>query len=170
MPEEQYFYSACSTAQGQWVAEIVPCTASLPEGSGKWNFCNALPRVLGSGQPTSCNLLSHCTGAMGSGNRATHFHTTCGQWVAQLVQCSASLTRGTGRPYSCNAPSHCLGAVGRGTHAMHFHTTWGQWEAQLLQCAASVPRGRGHWNSCNALPHCLGAAGSGSRAMHGVTA
>ena len=38
----------CHTAWGQWVVELLQCTATLPEGSGQWNFCNVLPRCLGA--------------------------------------------------------------------------------------------------------------------------
>ena len=46
----------CHTARGQWAVQLLHCTASLPGGSGQWNFCNALTRSLGA--------LGGATGAM----------------------------------------------------------------------------------------------------------
>ena len=38
----------CLTACGQWAVQLLQCTASLPGGSGQWNFCNALPHCIGA--------------------------------------------------------------------------------------------------------------------------
>ena len=129
----------CLTAWGQWAAELLQCTASLPGGSGQWNSCNALP---------------HCLGALGSATSAIHCRTAWGQWAAQLLQCTASLPWGSGQWTSCNAPPHCLGAVDSGTPATHFLTASEQWAVQLLQCTASLPGGSGQCNSCNGWSDC----------------
>ena len=54
----------CLTALGQWAAELLQCTASLPGGSGQCNSCNALP---------------HCRGAVGGATLATHCLTAWGR-------------------------------------------------------------------------------------------
>ena len=54
--------------------QLLQCIASLPDGSGQWNTCNA---------PL------HCLGAVGSATPAMHRLTAWGQWTAQLVQCTA---------------------------------------------------------------------------------
>ena len=64
----------CLTALGQWAAELLQCTASLPGGSGQCNSCNALP---------------HCLGAVGSGPPAMHCPTAWGQWAVDLLQSTA---------------------------------------------------------------------------------
>ena len=149
--------------QGQWAVQLVQCTGSLPEGSGQWNSCGALP---------------HCLKGRGSGTLAMYCLNAWGQWAVQLLQCTATLPGGRGRGNSCNAVPQCLGAVGNGTPAkrgptssrdnalphslgvvgsatpgIHCLTAWGQWAVEL--------RGSGQCNSCNALPHRLGAASSG---------
>ena len=90
--------------------ELVQCTAPLPGGSGQLN---------------SCNALSHCLGAVGSGTPAMHYLTARGQWALELLQYTASLPGGSGQSNSCNALPHCLGAVGGATPAMHCPTAWG---------------------------------------------
>ena len=114
-----------ASAWGQWAVELLQCTASLPGGSGQCNSCNALPHCPGgSGQCNSCNALPRCLGAVGSGTPAMHCPTAWGQWAAQLLQCTASLPWGSGQRNSCNALPHCLGAVGSATPAMHCLTDW----------------------------------------------
>ena len=49
--------------------QLVQCIALLPDGSGQWNSCNAVP---------------HCLGAVGSANLAMHCHSAWGQWVVEL--------------------------------------------------------------------------------------
>ena len=51
------------TALGHWTVQLLPCSASLPGGSGQWNSCNTLP---------------HCLGAVGSATRAMHCLTALG--------------------------------------------------------------------------------------------
>ena len=177
----------CLTVWGQWAAELLQCTASLP--SGQWAVqllqCSA-SLAGGSVQPNSCNALPHCPGAVGSATPAMHRLTVWGQWAVELLQCTASLPLGSRQCNSCNALPHCPGAVGSATPAMHCLTALGavgsaapamlcltgrgQCAAQLLQCTASLPWGSGQWNSCNTLPHCLGAVGSAALAMHCLTA
>ena len=51
------------TASGQWAVQLLQCRASLPEGSGWCNSCNALRGCLGIvGQCKSCNAVPHCYG------------------------------------------------------------------------------------------------------------
>ena len=111
---------------GQWAAELLLYTASLPGGSGQWNSCNVLPhcpRAVGSGTPAI-----HCRtalGAVGSGTPAMHCLTAWGQRAVELLQCTAPLPGGSGQCNSCNTVPHCLGAVGSRTPAMHCLTAPG---------------------------------------------
>ena len=75
--------------QGQWAAELLQCTATLPVGSGQLNSCNSPP---------------HCLGAVGSGTPATHRHTTWRQLGVELLQCAAPLLASSGQWNSCNGP------------------------------------------------------------------
>ena len=36
----------CLTAWAQWAVELISSSASLPGGSGQWNYCNTLPHGL----------------------------------------------------------------------------------------------------------------------------
>ena len=54
----------CRTTWERRAVQLLQCTASLPEGSGQCNSCNALP---------------HCLGAVGSGTAAMHCLTALGQ-------------------------------------------------------------------------------------------
>ena len=69
----------CLTALGQQAVQLLQCTASLPGGSGQRN---------------SCNALSHCLGAVGSGTPAMLCPTAWGQWAAQLLPYTAALPGG----------------------------------------------------------------------------
>ena len=166
------------TAWGQWAVQLLQCTATLPEGSGQRNSCNALP---------------HCLWAVGSEARALHRHTVWAQWAVELLSFTASLPRGGGQWKCCNALPHCLGAQGNATPAIHSHTPWGRWYSAMrgptnwgegesspgsgrclksgtpaMHCHTASDSGR--CNPCNALPYCLGAVGSGTPAMHCLTA
>ena len=59
----------CLTAWGQWAADVLQYTASLPGGSGQWTSCNALP---------------HCLGEVGSGPSAMVW---CGVVWCGVVWC-----------------------------------------------------------------------------------
>ena len=86
----------CLTAWGQWTAQLLKCTASLPWGQWAVQLlqCTAsLPG--GSGQCNSCNALPHCLGAADSATPAMHCPTAWGQWAVQLLQCTASLPGGS---------------------------------------------------------------------------
>ena len=85
-----------------------------------------------------------------------HCLTAFGQWIVQLLQCTAPLPGGSGQWNSCNALRHCPQAVGSATPAMLCLTGWGQWAVEILQYSAPLSGGSGQCNSCNALPHCLG--------------
>ena len=170
----------CLIARGQWVVQLLQCTATLPGGWGLSNSCNGLPHcveAVGSGTPTMRKptrgggggslaqeavaaqraVLLQCTatlpGAVGSGTAFMHCHTAQGQWVVENVQCIASLPRGSGQWNSCNTPLHYLG----------------QWAVQLLQCTVSLPGCTRQCNSYNVLPLRLGAVGSGTDAVRGPT-
>ena len=108
----------CRTVRGQWAAQLLQCTASLPWG--QWalellqctapNPCNALPHCPGgSRQCNSCNALPHCLGAVDSATAAMHCLTAWGQWAVDLQQYTAPLPGGSGQWNSCNALPHCLG-------------------------------------------------------------
>ena len=99
----------CLPPWGWCAVELLPCSASLPLGSGPYNLCNALP---------------HSLGAVGSGTPAMHRLTAWGQWALQLLQCAASLPKGSGQCSRCNALPQCLG---------------GQWAVQLLQSSPPPP-------------------------------
>ena len=60
----------CLTAWGQWAVQLLQCTASLPEGSGRCSSRNAVPR---------------CRGAVGSAAPAMHCLTALRQWAIELV-------------------------------------------------------------------------------------
>ena len=173
----------CLIPQGQWVVELLQCTAALRGGSGQWNSCNTLP---------------HCLGAVVSATSAMYPQTARGQWAVELLQCAGPSAGGQGvvpmrrslpkERDSCSALPHCPGIVGGGspvlhchtaqgqwaegsaTRAMHRLTAWGQWVVQLLQYSASPPGGRGHCICGSALPHRLGPVGSGTSARHYLTA
>ena len=132
--------------------QLLQCTATLPERTGQWDSCHALP---------------HCLGAVGNAASAIHCHTHWGRWAVELLQRTTSLPGASGQWNSHNALPHCLGLVVSATPAMHCLTVWGQWALELLQFSASPPRGSGQCNSCNAVAHCLGAVGSGTPAMRG---
>ena len=68
----------CFTACGEWVVERLPYTASLLEGSGQ---CN------------SCNAVAHCLGAYGIGTPAMHFGS--GQWNSYKALPHYLVGRGT---------------------------------------------------------------------------
>ena len=118
------------TAWGQWAAQLVQCTGSLPGGSGQGNSYNALPHcmeVVGSGnRAMHC---THCLGSVGSGTHAIYFLTAWGRWAVELLHCTASLCRGSGQYDSCNALPYHLGAVGSGAPAMRGPTSWGNGES-----------------------------------------
>ena len=119
----------CPTAWGQWAAQLLQCTASLPWGSGQWNSRNALP---------------HCPGGVGSATPAMHCLTAWGQWTVQLLQCTASLPRNSGQCNSCNALPHCLGAMGSATPAIHCRTAalpWGSLTVPRAEAAGTMGRG-----------------------------
>ena len=155
----------CHTAFGHWAVELLQCTATLLQGSGQIN---------------SCNAPQHCPGAVGSGTRAMHCPRHC---AAELVHFSATLLADSARWNSHHPPSHCLWSVGGGTpamhrhtacgpwtvgthamhchsagghamglqtHAIHRHTAWGQWALALMQSNRTLFVGVGRWNSCNA--------------------
>ena len=114
-------------ALGQWAVELVPCTTTLPRGSGELNLCNAQPHFAGAVgsktlamhshtawsqralQWTTCNALRHCLGA----------------WALETPPCSATVPGRSVQRTTCNALPHCLGALGTGTPTMHCLTTWG---------------------------------------------
>ena len=81
-------------ARGQGAVDLLQCTASLPEGSGQCNSCNAPP---------------HCLGAVGGATSTMHGLTAWGQWAVELLQCTASLPGGGGQCNSCNPLPHCPG-------------------------------------------------------------
>ena len=156
----------CHIACGQWVMEILRCTAALPGSIGQRKSCNALPQGLGamgkkplegtytmpalSMQRPSCNALPHCLGVVGSGNPILQRHTACGKWVVDIVRCTATLLGSIDRRKCCNAQAQCLAAMGK----------------ELLQGTYTLPAGSRRWTSCNALPQCLGVVGSGIAALH----
>ena len=170
------------TTSGQWAAELLQCTATLPEGSGQWNCCIVPPHSLGAvGSGIAATQCLTASGVVGGGTAAMHCHSAWGQWAAEPLQRTSTLSAGSGQWDCYHAPPHCLWAVGSGTHVRHCHTARGG----LLQCIATLPGGSGQgtpvmhchtaWgqfagNPCNAPPHCLGAVGSGSPAMHCHTA
>ena len=99
--------------------ELLQQNASLPEGSGQCNFCNALP---------------HCLETVGSATPRIHCLAAWGQWAMQLFQNTASAPEGngqcascnalphcqdSGQCYSCNTLPHCPGGVGNATRATH---------------------------------------------------
>ena len=171
----------------------MPRRRSLPK---EWNLCYVVPhglQELGSGI-----FAMHCPtdfGAVGSAAPAMHCHTAWGQWVVQLLQCSATPPGGAGQWKSCNArahqlggrgvlprrlslpkerssynvPLHCMGAVGSATLAMHYLTARGQWAVELLSCTATRLKRSWQLNSCKALPHHLGAVGGATPATHCLT-
>ena len=80
---------------------------------------------------------------MGSGTRAAHYHTSIGEWVADVPL----------------HPARYLGAMASGNVAFHCRTTWGQWaregcdgRSELLQHTAVLPLGNCPCNSCCTLP------------------
>ena len=115
----------CLFARGQWVVELLLCTATPPGGSGRCNPCNTLPHYLGavgsgtpaiycltaggSGQWKACYALPHCLGAVGSGAPALHRHTAWRQWAVQSLQYTTTLPGGSGQWNSCNILPHCRG-------------------------------------------------------------
>ena len=111
-------------AWGQWVVELLSCTATLRGGSGRCNSCNTLLRR--GGYWNSCNARAHQLGGRG------------------VLPKKRSLPNDRD---SCNALLHCPGAVGSTTPAMPCLTAWGQWAVQLLICTPTLPRGGGQWNS-----------------------
>ena len=94
----------CRTAWGQWAVKLLQYIASLPGGSGQWDFCNAPP---------------HHLGALGSGTPATHCLTAWGHWAVELLQRTASRPGGSEQWNSCYTLPHCLEAVGSGTPTSH---------------------------------------------------
>ena len=170
--------------------ELWQYTTSPLGGAAKWNFYNAPPHYLGVvGSATlamryliawgqgGIELVQYTASVLGGSQQCPFCNTVphcVGQWVLQLVpctatppsggkeclpQCNTSLLGRTGQPNSCNAVPHYLGAVGSGTLAMLCLTAQGQWAVQLLPCTASLPGGNGQCNACIALPPCLGAVG-----------
>ena len=102
----------CLTAWGHWAVRLLQCTASLVGGSAMRG-------------PTSWGDGESCPGGgrrLKSGTSVIHRHSAWGQWVEQLLQCTASLPGGSGQWNSCSALPHCLGAVGSATPATHCHT------------------------------------------------
>ena len=154
------FVIHCLTATGQWAADLLQYTASLPGGSG---------------QLTPCNTLPHCLGAAGSGPCAPPCPAAWGQWAVELLQYTASLPQGSGQwtscnglPHypgcggqwtSCNTLPHQPGAVGSDSPAINCLTVSGQSAVDLLQytlhCAS--PQSPGCWG--NPAIHCLTARG-----------
>ena len=145
----------CRTAPERQAVQLLQCTASLLEGSGQCNSCNAPP---------------HCLWAVDGATSTMHVLTALGQWASELLQATASVPGGGGQCNSCNPLPHCPGAVGSATPATHCLTALGQWAVQLLQCTASLPWGSGRRNSRNAPPHCLGAVNGATPAIHCLTA
>ena len=135
-------------------------TATLPGGTGQCNSCDTLPHLLG---------------VLGRGTAAIDCLTAWGQWVAGLLQCTASLSGGSGQWAAgllqctaslCGGSGHCISCK-------HCFTAQGQWAVELLLNTASLPAGSGHWSSrscCNALLLCLGALSSATGAMRCLTA
>ena len=168
----------CHTAWGQWEVELLHCIATVPEGSGQWNSCNALPHFLG--QWNSCNALPHRPKAVGSGTLAMHCHTAWGAMGSATVamHCPTaegavgsgtlamhSAPEGSGQCNSSNAVPHCPGAGGRATPVMHYHSACGQWAVELLLCSPTMLGGIAQCNSCTALPQRHGTVGNGTLAM-----
>ena len=142
------------TAWGQWVVELLSCTATLLGGFGTWKFCNALGhRPGGSRRWYSCTALPHNLGvlgslkAVGSGTPVMHCLSAQGQWAVELLQCTASPLWGSRWWDSCNALPHCSRAVGSGIRPMQCHTAWSQGVVELLRCTPSLPGGSGQCNS-----------------------
>ena len=107
----------CLTACGQWAMELLLCTAMLPEGSGLWNSCNALPHclgVVGTGTPVMHRHIAWGQWAMQLLHM--HCHTAQGQWAVELLLCTATLSRVS---WLWNFR---LGAVGGRTPVLHCHT------------------------------------------------
>ena len=173
----------CLTAWGRWAVENLSCTATLPGGGGHWNSCNAPPHCVGAvGNATLASALPHCSGAVGSGTPAMNCLIACGQWVVELLLCTATLSEGSGLWNCCNALPHPVGST---TPAVHGRTAWGRRAVELLQCAGplaggmgspaqeavaalraellqytgTLPQGSGQCNSCNARAHQLGGRG-----------
>ena len=137
--------------------QLLQCTALPPGGSGHCNSCNALTHCLGAQGSGTHSIILQCTVTLplGNGSRTpfTHCHTARGQCAVELVQCNASPPGACGHCNSCNTLRHCLGAVGSAIHAMHCLTASGQWAVLLVPCIAT-PHGRGRqWNLCNARAH-----------------
>ena len=138
----------CHTARGQWVVDILRCTATLPGSNRQCNSCNAQPQCLGamgkeplvstctlaagSRQRTSWNGLQHRFGVVGIGMVALHCNIACGQ-----------LAGGT-----CNAPPQCLRAVGSGIAPIHCRGCRRAVGRYLLHCGAQA-RGLGR-GACGA--------------------
>ena len=161
LPKNESPSMHCPTAWGQWAMQLLQYIAIPPGGCGRWNACNARPHQLGGR-----GVLPRRWSLPKNGSPAMHYPTAWGQWVVQLLQCTAIPPGGSGQRTSRNAWAHQLGGQGvlprrrslpqNGTAALHCLTAQGQWAVQLLSCTASLPRGSGQWNCCNALPHCLG--------------
>ena len=116
----------CHTAWGQWGAQLLHCTASVPAAVGigtstmhchtswgQWAMellqCTASPPGV-NGQWNSCTTLPHYLGATGSAILALHCPIGQGQWAVQLLQCPHTLPRGS-RPL--NRAMHFCTAVGQ---------------------------------------------------------
>ena len=92
------------TAGGQWAAQLLQCTATLPEDRGQCNSCSKLPhRPRGSWQWNFCDALPHCLWAVGTATPPMQCHAAQGQLAVELLQCTAILPGGSGQCNSCSA-------------------------------------------------------------------
>ena len=98
----------CLIAWGQWAVHLLQCTATPSGGCGQWNSCHSRAHQLGgqgslpkrrslSKERNPCNALPHCLGAVGNATPAMHCLDAWGQWVVELLQCTATLPRGSGQ-------------------------------------------------------------------------
>ena len=99
--------------------EMLPCTATLPGGSGQYVSCNVLTCCLGVVGSAMAAMHATLPGAVGNGNPAMHCLAAFGRWAMQLRQCTAPLPGGSGQWEACNTLPLCQGALGSGTPGTH---------------------------------------------------
>ena len=174
----------CHTAYGPWAIEFLQFPATPPVGSEQWNSCSFPPHHLwavGTGTPamhchTTCRrragtpIVLHLIAWVSGRRNCCHGHGAWGQWVVELLGCTATLPLGIGQWNSCSFPPSCLWAVGGVIVAIHRHAPEGHWAVEFLQCTATLPGDSGQCNSYNAPPYCRGALGNGTSAVHRHTA
>ena len=144
--------------------ELFQHSAGLCRARGQWN---------------SCGTLRYCFAAVGGESPAIHCHIACGQWAAELMQCTTTLARGVRRRESYKQCGGVLQEFGHplppGSVALFCKSPVAQSPQAVWRCVPKLlvpntPRQGGsmlealHCPSPNVVVYCRGVKGRETRA------